>query len=71
MIPENNKNITEKLCHNWWPSDKQMQVVEGMPNPECVNCANWLPDIEDIMNKKSQCCGNKWPKNKVIVNDSS
>ena len=70
-MPTNNTSPNPELCLNWWPSNKPVEVVEGMPHPECVNCANWLPDIEDIMNKKSQCCGNIWPKNKVIVKNPS
>ena len=66
MISETNKNdsIIEKLCYNYWPSEKNQEFVKGMPNSKCKYCANWLPDIEDIASMKTSGCGNKWPKNK-------
>jgi hypothetical protein len=49
-------NTTAIVCDNWWPVST---IITTNTSPSCNNCANWLPDIEDVANIKS--CQNRWP----------
>jgi len=43
-------------CDNLWG----ISTITNTASPlYCQNCANWLPDIEDLGNVKS--CRNRWP----------
>jgi hypothetical protein len=55
-------NNDSKLCFNWWPVSTGISIekTENMPHPLCTVCANWLPDIEDIV--KSSKCINEWSR---------
>jgi hypothetical protein len=54
-------NNDSEICQNWWPVSTGviLETSENIPHPLCKVCANWLPDIEDIV--KSSKCINKYP----------
>ena len=62
-------NNTE-VCFNWWPVSKNVCIDtdEKLPHPLCKVCANWLPDIEDLVKNPSTTkhskCINEWSKSK-------
>lgn len=41
-----------EVCLNWWPisSGICIKTHNNMIHPLCKVCANWIPDIEDIIN---------------------
>ena len=64
-------NNDSEVCLNWWPVSTGVYVEineknENLPHPLCKVCANWLPDIEDIVKNistiKSSKCVNEWSK---------
>jgi hypothetical protein len=58
-------NNDSELCLNWWPVSC-LETNENLPHPLCKVCANWLPDIEDIVKSSSTIkgskCINEWSK---------
>lgn len=49
-------SVPSYACGNWWPVST---ITHTTTHPSCQNCANWLPDIEELGNVKS--CTNQWP----------
>ena len=59
-------NNDSEVCLNWWPvSNEKNETNENLPHPLCKVCANWLPDIEDIVKNTSTI------KSSKCVNESS
>jgi hypothetical protein len=64
----NNYNDSS-VCLNWWPVSTGVcgTTNKNRPHLLCTVCANWLPDIEDLVPDQStiiKCakCINEWSK---------
>jgi hypothetical protein len=64
-------NNDSDICLNWWPisTDECVETNKNIINPLCKVCANWLPDIEDILKdpstiKRSKCI-NEWVEHNI------